>query len=157
GGADVLSTLGAVRALGVSAERDGDVVRVHGRGAGLAPPGAVVLDCGNSGTTMRLGAGVGAGGGGTGGPHREAAPGGRRVGRGGVRRRGRGARADRTEGPGRSPGGGGRLGGFGGGRRVASARVKPAVLPAGPRARGTTGVREPLASRDHTERLLGHF
>jgi len=40
---------------------------------------------------------------------------------------------------------------------VASAQVKSAVLLAGLRARGTTHVREPLASRDHTERLLGHM
>ena len=35
--------------------------------------------------------------------------------------------------------------------------MKSAVLLAGLRARGTTRVVEPLASRDHTERLLPHF
>ena len=40
---------------------------------------------------------------------------------------------------------------------VASAQIKSAVLLAGLRARGTTRVREPLPSRDHTERLLGPF
>jgi 3-phosphoshikimate 1-carboxyvinyltransferase len=40
---------------------------------------------------------------------------------------------------------------------VASAQVKSAILLAGLRARGTTRVREPLASRDHTERMLGHM
>jgi 3-phosphoshikimate 1-carboxyvinyltransferase len=40
---------------------------------------------------------------------------------------------------------------------VASAQVKSAVLLAGLRARGTTRVIEPLASRDHTERLLAHL
>jgi len=40
---------------------------------------------------------------------------------------------------------------------VASAQVKSAILLAGLGARGTTRVREPLASRDHTERLLAHL
>jgi len=40
---------------------------------------------------------------------------------------------------------------------VASAQVKSAVLLAGLRASGTTRVREPLASRDHTERLLAYL
>ncbi len=40
---------------------------------------------------------------------------------------------------------------------VASAQLKSAVLLAGLRARGRTQVREPLPSRDHTERMLGHF
>src|SRR5439155_458790 len=40
---------------------------------------------------------------------------------------------------------------------VPSAQVKSAVLLAGLRARGTTRVREPLPSRDHTERLLPVF
>jgi len=41
--------------------------------------------------------------------------------------------------------------------RVASAQVKSAILLAALGARGTTTVREPLASRDHTERLLAHL
>src|SRR5215813_9938139 len=40
---------------------------------------------------------------------------------------------------------------------VASAQVKSAILLAGLRARGTTTVREPLPSRDHTERLLAYL
>ena len=40
---------------------------------------------------------------------------------------------------------------------VASAQVKSAVLLAGLRARGMTRIREPLASRDHTERLLAYL
>lgn len=38
---------------------------------------------------------------------------------------------------------------------VASAQVKSAILLAGLHAEGVTSVREPLPSRDHTERLLG--
>ena len=40
---------------------------------------------------------------------------------------------------------------------VASAQVKSAVLLAGLQARGKTSVTEPAPTRDHTERLLTHF
>jgi 3-phosphoshikimate 1-carboxyvinyltransferase len=40
---------------------------------------------------------------------------------------------------------------------VASAQVKSAILLAALRARGTTRVREPLPTRDHSERLLAHL
>ena len=40
---------------------------------------------------------------------------------------------------------------------VASAQIKSAVLLAGLNARGVTSVVEAEASRDHTEKLLGHF
>src|SRR5436305_10211592 len=60
--ADCLSTLAALRALGVSAERDGSAVYIEGAGAEDGPPDfrppQRPLDCGNSGTTMRLLAGV---------------------------------------------------------------------------------------------------
>jgi 3-phosphoshikimate 1-carboxyvinyltransferase len=59
---DCASTLDALRALGVSVERDGAVVRVEGAGTLKGPPEFRApsghLDCGNSGTTMRLLAGV---------------------------------------------------------------------------------------------------
>src|SRR5688572_2355913 len=60
--ADCASTLEALRGLGVRVEREGSVVFVEGVGGdGVGPRfrqplGA--LDCGNSGTTMRLLAGV---------------------------------------------------------------------------------------------------
>ena len=41
--------------------------------------------------------------------------------------------------------------------KVASAQIKSAVLLAGLNARGTSIVREPHASRDHTEAMLRHF
>jgi 3-phosphoshikimate 1-carboxyvinyltransferase len=60
-GADCLSTIACMQALGVKIEQAGDEVRVAGRGLhGLAAP-ATVLDCGNSGTTIRLLAGLLAG------------------------------------------------------------------------------------------------
>ncbi len=58
--ADVRSTAACLRQLGVSIEPDGDGVVVTGRGGALVEP-ADVLDCGNSGTTMRLLVGVLAG------------------------------------------------------------------------------------------------
>lgn len=60
-GADCLSTIACVRALGVEVQREGTTVRVAGAGLrGLREP-ADVLDCGNSGTTLRLLAGLLAG------------------------------------------------------------------------------------------------
>ncbi|MBV9786573.1 MAG: 3-phosphoshikimate 1-carboxyvinyltransferase [Chloroflexi bacterium] len=53
-GADCLSTIGCMQALGVQIERSGSDVQVFGRGLrGLRAP-ASILDCGNSGTTIRL-------------------------------------------------------------------------------------------------------
>lgn len=60
--ADCAATLAALRALGVAVERDGALVRVEGLGTREGPPDFRApqspLDCGNSGTTMRLLAGV---------------------------------------------------------------------------------------------------
>ena len=57
-GEDCLNTLRAVESLGIRVDRDGDLIRVHGRGlCGLKAP-AEPIDCGNSGTGMRLLAGV---------------------------------------------------------------------------------------------------
>src|SRR4051794_29654382 len=58
---DCARTLSCLRQLGVSIEREGSLVHITGAGLnGLVAPGAE-LDCGNSGTTMRLLAGVLAG------------------------------------------------------------------------------------------------
>jgi 3-phosphoshikimate 1-carboxyvinyltransferase len=62
-GADCASTLGCLRSLGVKWERrDGadNVIEVQGRGLSLTAP-SEVLDCGNSGSTMRLLSGIVAG------------------------------------------------------------------------------------------------
>jgi 3-phosphoshikimate 1-carboxyvinyltransferase len=59
--ADCSSTIECFRGLGISIERDRRDVIVHGKGKnGLQKPEAP-LDCGNSGTTMRLVAGILAG------------------------------------------------------------------------------------------------
>ena len=60
-GADCASTLGCMRSLGVSWERKpGNVIEVQGRGLTLASP-SEPLDCGNSGSTMRMLSGIVAG------------------------------------------------------------------------------------------------
>lgn len=59
-GADCASTLGCVKALGVKVERSENTVVIHGRGAKLQAPGSP-LDCGNSGSTMRMLSGILAG------------------------------------------------------------------------------------------------
>ena len=59
-GADCASTLGCVRALGVEVERTGNSVLIRGRGHKLQAPESP-LDCGNSGSTMRMLSGILAG------------------------------------------------------------------------------------------------
>ena len=57
-GADCLSTIACFRRMGVGIDNLGDRVLVHGNGMrGLKRP-AGLLDCGNSGTTMRLISGI---------------------------------------------------------------------------------------------------
>jgi 3-phosphoshikimate 1-carboxyvinyltransferase len=157
GGADVLSTLGAVRALGAEAERAGDVVRVAGRGPALGPADTATIDCGNSGTTMRLVAGLAAGGPGAVVLDGDASLRRRPMERVAEPLRRMGAVVETTAGHAPLRVRGGSLVAVEWRLPVASAQVKSAVLLAGLRARGTTRVREPLASRDHTERLLAHF
>lgn len=63
GAADPASTIRCLRSLGVPIVRDGETVTVEGVGReGLQPPDSP-LDCGNSGTTMRLLSGMVAGAG----------------------------------------------------------------------------------------------
>ena len=164
-GADCASTLACVNALGAivsrsSASRDGDppTVVIRGRGLrGLAAPSAP-LDCGNSGSTMRMLSGVLA-----------AHPfGATLVGDVSLTRRPmrriiapltqmgaafRAADGDRPplviEGA--------ELTGITFAPDVPSAQVKSAVLLAGLQARGETRVLEPASTRDHTERALAAF
>src|SRR5919202_647417 len=63
GGADCATTLACLRQLGAEVERREDTVTIQGAGLrGLREPSGV-LDCGNSGTTMRLLCGLLAGAG----------------------------------------------------------------------------------------------
>jgi 3-phosphoshikimate 1-carboxyvinyltransferase len=60
-GADCASTLGCMRTLGVSWQKnENNVIEVQGSGLSLAAPGAA-LDCGNSGSTMRMLSGIAVG------------------------------------------------------------------------------------------------
>lgn len=162
--ADVRSTIAAVADLGatvvVRKPRTGVLdVTVSGWGArGPATDGDAVIDCGNSGTTARLLMGVLAGY-----PVDVVLTGDASLSRRPMRRvtepLGRmGARFDTSHG-GTLPVTvhGGQLRALDYDMPVASAQVKSAVLLAGLRASGRTTVREPAASRDHTERLLPAF
>jgi 3-phosphoshikimate 1-carboxyvinyltransferase len=60
-GADCASTLGCMRSLGVAWEcKAGNLIEVQGRGLSLSAP-SNALDCGNSGSTMRMLSGIVAG------------------------------------------------------------------------------------------------
>ena len=161
-GADVRSTAGIIEALGASVERvrgDGRNVdyRVISPGAdGLDQP-AEVLDCGNSGTSLRLVAGMIAGL-----PLKAVLDGDDSLRRRPVARiieplRSMGAvlqaRDDDSHPPltvvGATP-----LRPIDYRTPVPSAQVKSAILLAGLRAEGRTTVREAVATRDHTERML---
>jgi 3-phosphoshikimate 1-carboxyvinyltransferase len=157
GGADVRATLGAIRALGAAAEWTGDTVRIEGRGLALGDGIDTAIDCANSGTTMRLATGLVA-----------AVPGRRTLdGDASLRRRpmervavplrAMGARIETTGGKAPVVVVGTRLRGTDYTMGVASAQVKSALLLAGLRAEGPTTVIEPLATRDHSERMLRHM
>ncbi len=163
-GADVRSTAAICRALGAEVDRlEGDegpaTVGYHVVSPGvdgLREPGAD-LDCGNSGTSLRLFAGILAGL-----PFRAVLDGDASLRRRPVARiieplRAMGAtvhaRADDSLPPltviGRHP-----LDPTDRWTPVPSAQVKSAILLAGLRAAGSTTVREAVATRDHTERML---
>jgi 3-phosphoshikimate 1-carboxyvinyltransferase len=156
---DCLATLSALSALGVRSERAGPgEFLVHGVGMrGLrAPPGP--LDLGNSGTSMRLLAGILAGQSFDSTLVGDASLMRRPMERvaGPLRRMG----ADVRTHDGRPPlsiRGGRRLTGCDHLLDVPSAQLKSALLLAGLFAEGQTLVREPGRSRDHTERMLGAF
>ena len=162
GGADVRSTAGIMAALGASIEQvadDGRTVdfRIVSPGAdGLRQPSST-LDCGNSGTSLRLIAGMVAGL-----PMTVVLDGDDSLRRRPVARiieplRSMGAtlngRHDDSLPPltvvGRTP-----LRATEYTTPVPSAQVKSAILLAGLRARGRTTVREAIVTRDHTERML---
>jgi len=161
-GEDCIATRNALDAMGVEIEtlsEDGTRIRVHGcRGEFRAP--AEAIDCGNSGTTMRLLSGILAGC-----PFETTLFGDESLSRRPMNRialplekmgaqiRGQGERCTppititgrakltpvRYESP------------------VSSAQIKSAILLAGLRADGRTSVTEPHPSRDHTERMLNYL
>src|SRR5206468_6227737 len=126
-------------------------------GAGLGDGARATIDCGNSGTTVRLGAGLAAGARGAVVLDGDASLRRRPMERVAEPLRRMGAEVATTDGHAPVTVRGGRLTAIEWALPVPSAQVKSAALLAGLRARGTTRVREPLPSRDHTERLLPHF
>lgn len=155
-GEDCLATLAAMRALGVRIEQP-DVSRMTIDGVGRdglrAAPGA--LDLGNSGTAMRLMAGLLAGQAFSSVLTGDASLSGRPMGRI-IRPLGlMGARIDSEDGkPPLRIDGNPDLRSIDYEMPVASAQVKSAVLLAGLYADGVTCVTEPATTRDHTERML---
>ncbi len=156
-GEDCASTLRCLQSLGVAVRREGTDVAVLGKGPeGLQAP-ASPLDVGNSGSTLRMLAGILAGR-----PFRSVLTGDASIRRRPVERvaaplRAMGARADGALGRPPLAIEGGPLRGITWDLPMASAQVKTAVLLAGLQAEGRTTVREPAPSRDHTERLLPAF
>jgi len=159
-GADVRSTAQCLRALGVEMEAREGGMRVRGVGLNGLRPALDTLDCGNSGTTMRLLAGVVAGSGVGGTLDGDASLRSRPMRRVTEPLRGMGAQARGVAGAaGREFAplvidAGSKLHGIDISLSVASAQVKSAILLAGLWAEGPTRVTEPARSRDHTERLL---
>jgi 3-phosphoshikimate 1-carboxyvinyltransferase len=157
GAADCESTLRCLATLGVEVRRRGADVTIVGRGtAGLREPRGV-LDAGNSGSTLRMLAGVLAGR-----PFRSVLDGDPSLRRRPLERvaaplRAMGARVETTAGCAPLTIQGGRLRGVSWRPEVPSAQVKTAVLLAGLQADGETVVVEPAPTRDHTERLLPVF
>lgn len=158
-GEDTIATLNAFRAMGVDARDDGDTLYINGKGVdGLQEP-ADILDCGNSGTSMRLMTGLLAGQKFfsvlTGDRYLLNRPMGRVIeplGRMGANIFGRsgGTRAPLAI-------QGTPLSGIAYASPVASAQIKSALLLAGLFASGETEVIEPSLSRDHSERMLKYF
>ncbi|NLV72836.1 MAG: 3-phosphoshikimate 1-carboxyvinyltransferase [Actinobacteria bacterium] len=154
--ADTLSTVDAVRAMGVPVEESGSDLLIHGNGwDGLREP-ADVIDVANSGTLIRLLPGLIA--------SRDflcVLTGDASIRRRPMRRVLEPLAAMGAAVMGRQDNSlpplavrGGSLSGITHQMTVASAQVKSCVLLAGLRARGVTTVFEPAASRDHTERMI---
>ncbi len=158
-GEDTISTLNAFRQMGVEAREDSGKLLIQGRGLhGLQEPDDV-LDCGNSGTSMRLMAGILAGQRFfsvlTGDQYLRNRPMGRVIepltkmgasilGRAGGTKAPLAVQGRELKGRSyRSP--------------VASAQIKSSILLAGLYACGETEVTEPSLSRDHTERMFRYF
>jgi 3-phosphoshikimate 1-carboxyvinyltransferase len=156
---DCMRTVNAMRALGVKIEQPKpDTLIVHGKKRVLMPP-KKEIDCGNSGTTMRLLAGL------LSGQTFES----RLVGDAGLSRRPMGRMIAPlrqmganilAEGPEQTPPlriRGGSLRGIHYRLPIASAQVKSSLLLAGLFAKGKTTVQEASITRNHTELMLNYF
>ncbi len=154
---DVQSTARCLRALGVRIESSGDRTWIEGMGTGFRPP-AEPLDCGNSGTTMRLLMGVLAGR-----PLSATLVGDSSLIKRPMRRvaeplRMMGAKIDLAQ-DNFAPLTihGCRLHGIDYDLKIASAQIKSAIILAALTADGVTRISGEIHSRDHSERLLAHY
>jgi 3-phosphoshikimate 1-carboxyvinyltransferase len=157
--ADCMHTVVAMRALGITIEQpEPEVLIVHGKKRKLTAP-KDDIDCGNSGTTMRLLAGLLAG----------QSFKSRLVGDGSLSKRPMARILEplrlmgaRIEAEGKNDTAPLRiesaaLHGIKYALPVASAQLKSAILFAGLFAKGKTTVREPVPTRNHTELMLNYF
>src|SRR5215510_4725394 len=158
-GEDCLSTIRACQALGVRIDESPDQLGVHGKGLwGLSEP-AAPIDCGNSGTGIRLLTGLLAGQDFftvlTGDDSIRRRPMGRIV----KPLREMGAMIAGRKGGELAPLAvtGTMLRGITYASPVASAQIKSSLLLAAVFAKGTTRLSEPRLSRDHTERLFQFY
>src|SRR5579872_992008 len=156
-GADCASTLGCMRSLGVAWEcKAGNLIEVQGRGLSLSAP-SHALDCGNSGSTMRMLSGIVAG-------QRFTSA---MVGDESLSRRpmarvitplcAMGAQIESHDGKPPLRITGAALKAIDYAMPVASAQVKSCLLFAGLFADGETRIEEPLRTRDHGEVALRAF
>jgi 3-phosphoshikimate 1-carboxyvinyltransferase len=155
-GDDVRAMRGALSALGVSFDDRAGVVEVVGAGFGRLREPAAVLDCGNSGTAMRVLSGVLAGR-----PFLSVLAGDASLNQRPMRRitaplQAMGAHVDGRDGGEHAPLviRGAELAGMRHELAMASAQVKTALMLAGLQAAGTTEIVSPAPTRDHTERML---
>jgi 3-phosphoshikimate 1-carboxyvinyltransferase len=158
-GEDCLNTMRALQSLGIRIDETPDLLTVHGKGLwGLSEPNGPI-DCGNSGTGIRLLSGLLAGQDFftvlTGDESIRRRPMGRVV----KPLREMGAVIAGRKGGELAPLAltGTRLHGIEYRSPVASAQIKSSLLLAALYAEGTTRVREPRLSRDHTERMFQFF
>lgn len=147
---DVHATLGALEAMGCTFIREGDDLIIIPAAEWHSPAGEI--DCGNSGTSIRLLSGLVASR-----PISAVMTGDASLRRRPMKRVAEPLRLMGADIVGDTPPiriNGGSLKGIAYETPVASAQIKSAILLAGLQAEGETWVREPHASRDHTERML---
>ncbi len=154
--ADCASTLGCMEALGATVRRKGNHVEVDGVGGALSAPSRE-LDCGNSGSTMRMLSGVVAAH-----PFTSVMSGDASLSKRPMRRvidplQMMGARIESHDGCAPLTIHGAKLKAMEYQPPVASAQVKSCVLLAGLFAEGETTVIEPVRTRDHTELAVKAF
>jgi 3-phosphoshikimate 1-carboxyvinyltransferase len=158
-GADCASTLGCLRSLGVKWERKtdaGNVIEVQGSGLSLSAPSGQ-LDCGNSGSTIRMLSGIVAGQNFTTEMAGDESLSRRPMERVIAPLKAMGAKITSLNGRPPLHITGGHLEGIDYRMPVASAQVKTCLLFAGLLADRETSIEEPLRTRDHGEVALRAF